>query len=127
MFQLCWGKLLQPVPFCFQFVGAIEQQLTKRGREQTGLYIEAGNFGDRLPISSQLRPVSFAKDFDIAWGNIVRLPIKQKTLASLAVDDDGINQPLKNAAIVPAPGKWKFRVKQRLITRKKTSDGDVGE
>src|SRR5262245_28743458 len=101
--------------------------MAKRSREQTGLYIEAGNFGDRLPISGQLWSVSFAKDFDIAWGNIVRFPIKQETFTSFAVNNDGINQAFKHAAIVPAPRKWKFRVKQRLITRKKTSDGHVAE
>ena len=127
IFQLRGRKLFQPVPFRLQFLSGIEQQMAKRGREQAGFYFEAGNLRDRLPISGQLWPVSFAKDFDVAWGNIVRFPIKQKTPASFAVNHDRIDQAFKHAAIVSAPRKWKFRMKQRFIARKKTSDGGVAE
>src|SRR5262249_27262902 len=99
----------------------------KRSREQAGFYFETGNLRDRLPIGGQLWAVSFAKDFDIAWENIVRFPIKQKTSASFAVNHDRIDQAFKHVAIVSAPRKWKFCMKERFIARKKTSDGGVTE
>src|SRR5207245_10187660 len=76
---------------------------------------------------SQLWPVGFAKDLDIAWGNIVRFPIKQKRPASFAVNHDRIDEAFKHAAIVSATRKWKFRMKQRFIARMKTSNDDVAE
>ena len=33
----------------------------------------------------------------------------------------------EHAAIISEPRKWKFRVKQRFIAHKKTSDGGVAE
>src|SRR5207302_2874762 len=120
-------KFFEVVPFLPQFVFGEKQQTAKRGREQTGVHFEAGNFANRFPISRQLRTITRAKNLCFAWREVVRFPVKQETSARLAIDHERINQSFQDAAIVSAPAKRKLMVKLRFVAGEEVRDLLVAE